>query len=97
MDGAQWSRSFEVVLCCHRERNVVHIQPHTTSDRLRNCLNMLHKTSCRFKVYEGARIDENQAAAHGDMSGWAGMSTQDNMADWLTRGPILKELDADSD
>ena len=36
-DGAQWSRSIEAVLCCHREMNVVHIQPRSTSDRLRNC------------------------------------------------------------
>ena len=60
-------------------------------------LNMLHKTSCRFKVYEGVRIGEIQAAAHGDMSEWAWISTQDNTADWLTRGRSPKELDADSD
>ena len=35
---------------------------------LETVLNMLHKTSFRFKVYEGVRVGEIQAAMKGDLS-----------------------------
>ena len=57
---------------------------------------MLNKTSTRFKVYEGVRIGEIQAATDGDMSCWAWMSGEHNTADWLTRGRTPEELDNDS-
>ena len=60
-------------------------------------LNMLHKTSYRFHVYEGVRIGEIQAATQGDMSEWAWMPGADNVADWLTRGRNPEDLSADSD
>ena len=60
-------------------------------------LNMLHKTSCRFKVYEGVRVGEIQAAMKGDLSEWAWIPGEDNTADWLTRGRMPKDLDADSE
>lgn len=34
-------------------------------------LSMINKTSTRFRVYEGVRIGEIQAATNGDMSCWA--------------------------
>ena len=59
-------------------------------------LNMVNKTSTRFKVYEGVRVGEIQAATDGDMSDWAWMSGRDNTADWLTRGRLPQELNSDS-
>jgi len=59
-------------------------------------LNMINKTSTRFKVYEGVRIGEIQAATKGDMSCWAWMSGQYNTADWLTRGRTPQELNKQS-
>ena len=49
-------------------------------------LNMLHKTSTRFQIYEGSRIGEIQADADGDMKDWAWIPGQNNIADHLTRG-----------
>ena len=60
-------------------------------------LNMLHKTSYRFQVYEGVRIGEIQAATQGDMSDWGWMPGVKNTADWLTRGRSPHELGRDSD
>ena len=60
-------------------------------------LNMLHKTSSRFKVYEGVRVGEIQAATGGDMSEWAWIPGIDNIADWLTRGRQPGEIDAQSE
>ena len=57
---------------------------------------MINKTSTRFKVYEGVRIGEIQAATNGDVSCWAWMSGEHNTADWLTRGRTPEELDNDS-
>ncbi|CAB4043171.1 Hypothetical predicted protein [Paramuricea clavata] len=59
-------------------------------------LSMIHKTSTRFKVYEGVRIGEIQAATEGDLTCWAWMSGQHNTADWLTRGRTPQELNNDS-
>lgn len=60
-------------------------------------LSMINKTSTRFKVYEGVRIGEIQAATSGDMSCWAWMSGHHNPADWLTRGRTPEELNQESD
>ena len=60
-------------------------------------LNMLHKTSYRFQVYEGVRIGEIQAATQGDMTEWAWMPGAKNTADWLTRGRNPEELGEESD
>ena len=60
-------------------------------------LSMINKTSTRFKVYEGVRVGEIQAATDGDLSCWAWMSGQNNTADWLTRGRNPEELGEDSD
>ncbi|CAB3984060.1 Hypothetical predicted protein [Paramuricea clavata] len=59
-------------------------------------LSMIHKTSTRFKVYEGVRIGEIQAATEGDLTCWAWMSGQHNTTDWLTRGRAPEELNNDS-
>lgn len=55
-------------------------------------LNMINKTSTRFKIYEGVRIGEIQAATSGDMSCWAWISGHHNVADWLTRGRPPQDL-----
>lgn len=60
-------------------------------------LNMLHKTSTRFKVFEGVRVGEIQASTNGDMSDWAWLAGKKNTADWLTRGKDPSELVASSD
>ena len=57
---------------------------------------MIKKVSTRFRVYEGVRIGEIQAATNGDVSCWAWMSGQNNVADWLTRGRSPDQLDNDS-
>ena len=59
-------------------------------------LNMINKTSTRFKVYEGVRLGEIRAATDGDMSCWVWMSGKNNTADWLTRGRCPQELDENS-
>ncbi|KAK6191003.1 hypothetical protein SNE40_002753 [Patella caerulea] len=60
-------------------------------------LNMINKTSTRFKTYEGVRIGEIQAASNGNMSNWAWISGNNNIADWLTRGRTPKQLGADTE
>ena len=60
-------------------------------------LNMINKTSTRFKVYEGVRLGEIQAATDGDMSCWAWTSGKNNTADWLTRGKSPQDLDEASE
>jgi hypothetical protein len=47
-------------------------------------LSMINKTSTRFRVYEGVRVGEIQAATNGDLSCWAWKSGAENIADWLT-------------
>lgn len=58
---------------------------------------MLNKTSTRFKVYEGVRVGEIQAATNGDMSEWAWLAGEQNIADWLTRGRRPDEIAAESE
>ena len=60
-------------------------------------LNMINKTSTRFKIYEGVRIGEIQAATHGDMSEWAWIPGSENISDWLTRGKCPEALSDDSE
>ena len=45
----------------------------------------LHKVAHRFRVYEGVRIGEIQAASGGDMSEWAWVAGKYNIADLTTR------------
>ena len=60
-------------------------------------LAMLHKTSTRFKLYEGVRVGEIQAANKGDISDWAWVAGTDNTADWLTRGKNPADLSEGSE
>jgi hypothetical protein len=60
-------------------------------------LAMLQKTSTRFKLYEGVRVGEIQAAQEGDISDWAWVAGSSNPADWLTRGRAPSELGATSE
>ena len=57
-------------------------------------LHMINKTSCRFKVYEGVRLGEIQSVT--DVSEWAYVPREKNIADWLTRGKVPQELDSRS-
>lgn len=59
-------------------------------------LNMINKTNTRFKVYEGVRIGEIQAATNGGVSCWAWISGHNNTADWLTRRRASDELNKES-
>jgi hypothetical protein len=60
-------------------------------------LSMINKTSTRFRVYEGVRVGEIQAATNGDLSCWAWKSGAENIADWLTRGREPDQLGDDSE
>jgi len=59
-------------------------------------LNMIHKTSTRFKIYEGVRVGEIQSATGGDMSSWAWLPGEHNSADLLSRGCYPDYLKPDS-
>ena len=63
---------------------------------MRLALSMVNKTRTRFKVYEGVRIREIQAATDRDLTCWAWISGESNTADWLTRGRSLNELGKNS-
>ena len=60
-------------------------------------LSMINKTSTRFRVYEGVRVGEIQAATNGNMSCWAWLSGEQNTADWLTRGRKPDQIGDDSE
>ena len=60
-------------------------------------LNMVNNTSCRFKVYEGVRVGEIQAATGGDMSDWYWICGENNISDWITRGRTPKDIQPDSE
>lgn len=47
-------------------------------------LSQLNNISTRFKLCEGVRIGEVQAARDGDMSDWHWVEGKQNIADWLT-------------
>lgn len=53
---------------------------------------MLQRVATRFKMYEGVRVGEIQAATNGDMSSWFWVSGKSNIADWVTRPKPLAEL-----
>ena len=59
---------------------------------LKTVLNMITKQAQDLK-YEGVRLGEIQGATEKDTSCWAWMSGKDNIADWLTRGQSLQDLD----
>jgi hypothetical protein len=55
-------------------------------------LHMLNKMSTRFKLYEGVRVGEIQAATGGNLSEWFWVSGKSNTADWVTRGKSPEEI-----
>ena len=55
-------------------------------------LAMLQKTSTRFKLYEGVRVGEIQVSSGGDVTNWAWISSENNIADWVTRGKNINCL-----
>lgn len=60
-------------------------------------LGMIHKVSTRFRVYEGVRIGEIQAATNGDVSSWGWVQGEDNIADWVTRPKSPSEIGPNSE
>ena len=58
---------------------------------------MINKVSTRFRLFEGVRVGEIQAATGGDMSSWHWVKGTLNTADWLTRGKDVLELGVDSE
>ena len=58
---------------------------------------MLQKTSTRFNIYEGVRVGEVQASTGGDVSCWAWIPGEKNIADWVTRGKNPEEISAESE
>jgi len=57
----------------------------------------INKTSTRFKVFEGVRIAEIQAATNGNLGDWFWVKGKQNTADWLTRGKNPNDLSPDSE
>ena len=55
-------------------------------------LSQLNNISTRFKLYEGVRIGEVQAACDGDMTDWHWVEGKQNIADWLTRPKTPTEI-----
>lgn len=94
LNGAVLSKRCRMVILREMRYNFERVIQLVDSETV---LNMLHKTSYRFHVYEGVRIGEIQAATNGDMSEWAWMPGAKNTADWLTRGRSPEELGKDSD
>ena len=89
LNGAVLSKRMRV--CIEKEmrfkfERIIHLVDSET------VLNMIHKTSCRFKVYEGVRLGEIQAATK--TSDWAWMPGEKNVSDWLTRGRHPQDLDS---
>lgn len=60
-------------------------------------LSMISKCSTRFRIYEGVRVGEVQAATRGDLSCWKWISGEKNTSDWLTRGRTPCELSSSSE
>ena len=60
-------------------------------------LGMIHKLSTRFRVYEGVRVGEIQAATAGDVSCWGWIPGQENIADWVTRPRSPFEIGPESE
>ena len=59
-------------------------------------LSMIKKVSHRFKLYEGVRIGEIQAATEGDMSSWAWLPGSQNISDWATRCKSPQDIGPES-
>ncbi|XP_067950495.1 uncharacterized protein [Watersipora subatra] len=55
-------------------------------------LAILNRCSTRFRIYEGVRVGEIQAATEGDLSCWKWIPGEQNTADWLTRGRTRGQL-----
>ena len=94
LNGAVLSKRARVVIekeMRQEFRSVIHL---TDSETV---LAMLHKTSTRFKLYEGIRVGEIQSATEGDVSCWAWVAGVSNTSDWLTRGKDPGEISEDSE
>ena len=89
LNGAVTSKRIRSIIekeCRFDFERVVHLVDSET------VLAMLNKCSTRFRIYEGVRVGEIQAASKGDLSCWFWVSGETNTADWLTRGRQPHEL-----
>ena len=94
LNGAVLSKRIRQVItkeCRYSFSNILHLIDSET------VLKMIHKVSTRFKVYEGVRVGEIQAATEGDLSCWGWVPGKLNIADWVTRCHSPKDLGAESD
>ena len=93
LNGAVLSKRIRVILereCRFSFSNVYQLVDSET------VLNMLHRLSTRFKVYEGVRIGEIQSATEGDLSCWGWIPGKLNIADWVTRFHSPNDLGPES-
>ena len=58
---------------------------------------MINKLSTRFRLYEGVRIGEIQAATDGNLTEWKWIAGKENCADWITRGLSPQQIDSTSE
>ena len=72
--------------CRYEFEKVIHLIDSET------VLCQVNSVATRFKVYEGTRVGEIQSTCSGDMSSWYWVSTEQNIADWNTRGKLPVEL-----
>ena len=89
LNGAVLSKRLRMTIleeCRYKFDTILHLIDSET------VLCQLHKTSTRFKVFEGLRIGEIQAATHGDVSCWGWIPGRDNIADITTRPKLPEDL-----
>ena len=91
LNGAVLSKRMRVCITKEMRYNFKRIIHLVDSETV---LHSINNTSCRFKVYEGVRLGEIQSAT--DVSEWAWIPGEKNIADWLTRGKGVQELRPDS-
>ena len=93
LNGAVLSKHCRKVIeaeCRFKFQEVYHLVDSET------VLCMINKLSTRFRVYEGVRIGEIQASTDGDVSCWGWVSSENNIADCVTRGQPPSQLGPDS-
>ena len=82
LNGAVLNKRIREVITSESRFNFEKIHQFVDSETV---LCQLYKVSQKFRVYEGVRIGEIQAATHGNMQEWGWVSTEDNVADLTTR------------
>lgn len=57
----------------------------------------INKLSTPFRLYEGVRIGEIQAATDGNLEDWKWIAGKENCADWITRGLTPEKINSSSE